>query len=69
MIENRGSHVAAFLRHGLQRSKDRGRSPSPEKVDNFLRKRVKSFRSVPPGPSQFVPIEERYRSQDEIALE
>ena len=69
MSETRSSHIPTFLRRGLRRSKARGRSPSPEKVEKFLRERAGSFRSVPPGPSQFDVIEERYKDQDTIALE
>lgn len=70
MSETRSSHhVPTFLRRGLRRSKARGRSPSPEKVNDFLRERVGSFRAVPPGASQYDAVEERYKDQDAIALE
>ncbi|KAI8667599.1 hypothetical protein NCS56_00897000 [Fusarium sp. Ph1] len=59
----------SFLHRGLLRSKAHTRSPSPKMVDNFLRRRVDSFRAAPPGPSQYDDREERYKAQDSIAVE
>ncbi|KAF4450954.1 hypothetical protein F53441_6015 [Fusarium austroafricanum] len=52
----------------FQRSKPRNRSSSPRKVDQFLRRRVDSFRDAPPGPTQYDDNEQRYKPQDSIAV-
>ncbi|KAI1407979.1 hypothetical protein F5Y13DRAFT_173566 [Hypoxylon sp. FL1857] len=67
MEESKSPRRHSFLRRGLLRSKARGKSPSPEKVDRFLRERVNSFRDVPPEPSQYDVDEERFKTQSGIA--
>ncbi|KAF9874034.1 hypothetical protein CkaCkLH20_08406 [Colletotrichum karsti] len=69
MGEGSTSHGLQRLRRPFWRSKARGRSPSPEKCDNFLRKKVNSFRITPPGPVQFHDQEQKFRPKEEDAAE
>ncbi|RYP67688.1 hypothetical protein DL771_007095 [Monosporascus sp. 5C6A] len=65
----KSSFEHSFLQRGIQRAKGRHRSPSPEKVNKFLRERVGSFRDAPPGETQYDTDERKFKAQDDIALE
>ncbi|RYP25248.1 hypothetical protein DL765_000129 [Monosporascus sp. GIB2] len=65
----KSSHEHSFLRRGILRAKGRRRSPSPEKVDKFLRERVGSFRDAPPGETQYDADEGKFKALGDIAVE
>ncbi|TDZ36330.1 hypothetical protein C8035_v001693 [Colletotrichum spinosum] len=62
------SHRPSRIKGKFWRSKPKETPPDPERVDFFLRRRVDSFQTTPPGPTQFDHDQGRYKAQDEIAV-
>ncbi|KAF5499550.1 hypothetical protein CGCF413_v006914 [Colletotrichum fructicola] len=68
MGEHSSSHGLHRMRRPLWRSKDRRRSPSPQRCEELIRKKVPSFSDAPPGQLQYNNSKDRFQARNKVAV-